>query len=151
MTLRKTNTQFIRPRNGSRIKPQRDRRTKREETNERTGYEDEIKGVLFDENGRSFFVFTRIGTGLYKFFHVLAQPSSGEVFIVQKAEVKGIFKKNLIVTMEDIDGGLHLVTATNKREPKEGLLITCLACATERTRTEGPDSLPKDWWESFDV
>jgi hypothetical protein len=115
-----------------------------------TGYDDLIRGVVVDEQDRRFFVFMRVPTGTYKFFHILAQASSGEVFIIQKAEIKGIVKRDFVVTMQDADGASHFITVKEIREAKEGLIGTAFAVATTRTETIGRDSLRQDWWRPLD-
>jgi len=114
-------------------------------------FQDEIHGVVKDENGRSYFLFTRIsaGAGPYKWLHVLAQATSGEVFIVQQAKRRGVLMPRLEMTIQDADGGIRCVAIVDSHERKEGQVGTLLAVATQRTKALGTDHLPEDWWQSL--
>ena len=117
---------------------------------ENKGYEDQIKGVIRDDSGRSFIIFTRISTGPYQFVHVLAYRSgSGEVFIVQKATILGILKKRMELLLEDADAGAHIVLVKEMQEQEEGLLSKTFAVASTNYEMSGRDSLPEDWWGSL--
>jgi hypothetical protein len=110
-------------------------------------YNDVIHGVLYDGHDRPYFVFTRTSTGPYSLFHLLAQTTSGKVFIIQKSDPGDGSGKQCAITMEDENGSVTELVPEDMREAEEGALGRCLATATMRTYALGPDCLPPSFWQ----
>ena len=111
-------------------------------------YADNIQGVLFDKQKHPFIVFIRTSTGPFKFLHVLAQNSSGEVFIIQ--ETKTTSDMQLNITLQNQKGTFLQLVPMGIRELEEEAVVRCLAAGAARTKAFRRDTLSPKYWSPLE-
>ena len=117
-------------------------------TPQRKSYEDNLQGVLLDNQRHPFFVFVRTSVGPFKFFHLLAQNSSGEVFIIQ--ETKMTSDEKLIITLQNQKGTFIELIPMGIRELEEAAVVKSLAVGSARTRAFRRDTLSPTYWSPLE-
>jgi hypothetical protein len=90
-------------------------------------YEDELLGILFDKHGLPMYVIQRTESGAPKKSHIIAQHQNGAVFVIQNAELKGLFRKYILFTVQDDHNRLLEMIPRDFKELKEGLLYSRIA------------------------
>jgi hypothetical protein len=113
-------------------------------------YEDNIQGIISDEQRRKFWIFTRTGDGMFKCLHLLAQDNNEEVYIIQKCEIEVGDKKKMVITMRDADGGFRQVVTQDMCETSEGCIPTALAAITVKAQTTGLDPFDENSFQPID-
>ena len=53
----------------------------------------------------------------------------------------------MLITLQDALGVIRLVSVTDMREQKEGVMMTALASAETRAQMWGADLLTQEWWK----
>jgi len=114
-------------------------------------YEDSIQGVFYDNQNNPFFVFVRTAISGLGHFHLLAIRANGDVLIIQKVTIKGIFKKHFVVTMEGQDGRMIEAVPCEILDFGDVPIEKYFAVVSSRTRALGPDHLQKNFWEPVDL
>jgi Tfp pilus assembly protein PilF len=115
-------------------------------------FEDSIKGALYDDTGLAFIVFFRVSNpgGVYSWSEVMAQTPYGEVFVIEHASTKGMFRKRFILTLANLTRMMHF-TPTDIFEVSEDSVVRSLVAASGyhiavARRSGGKDVLRSFWF-----